>query len=208
MTLKGQGGTMPTSRELVHKYARPLDEAASDDWEVADPMDTCKRIMDIIQKTRGENTIAARESGFAVVKEHNVGQRQSNKAIRALFDWITKWSSRHFINDPVGIETIAYFPQILWMMDNYGVVGDCDDHLILMGILSLSIGIPVRLIVAGKKSTDFSHVYLKLLANPKDPCSEASWMSFDPTPRTDGTHNPLGWEFAWEKPYYKEWEIY
>jgi len=213
---------MPSSRELVAKYAREpaiLEECyapsgASESWPTPIPEDTAERIYAVIQKDRGAYAIQAREIAFAIFNEYNVAQRDRTGQLSSIYNWVISWRvnplacNRHFVNDPHCIELISHLPQILWTMNEYGVIGDCDDHIILMTQLILAAGIPSRLVLAGKTDYGFIHVYPKAELASGGLDGDGQWISMDPTPDHGGRQHRFGdWEFDWDAPFYREWDF-
>ena len=199
---------MPSPRELVGEFAEKPDFIEF--WDRPIPQDTAERIVKIVREDKAKFGSQASELAYSIFTQYHVEQRKRLKKIMALYEWIITFAGpdgyvRHFQNDIDGVEKVSHFPQILYTMKHYGVIGDCDDHCVLMGVLAKAAGIPAVLILAGRSPQGFSHVYLKLESRPATPKLSGEWISFDPTPRIDGSHQALGWEFPWDHPYYKEY---
>ena len=52
--------------------------------------------------------------------------------------------------------------------------GDCDDFVILLGALLLSIGWTVRMVISGREKNSFNHIYLQCW-EPR----EKKWITAD-----------------------------
>ncbi|MDO8690300.1 MAG: hypothetical protein Q7R39_09895 [Dehalococcoidia bacterium] len=66
--------------------------------------------------------------------------------------------------------------------------GDCDDGVVLLGALLMSIGYPVKCrVVQAKGATTWSHVYLLVGTPPTDP---TKWIALD----WSVTNSTVGWE--------------
>lgn len=92
----------------------------------------------------------------------------------------------HFVRDH--IRYVNEYPEALQTPEatlQLGT-GDCDDKVILLAALLVSIGREVKLVAGGRAPGNFEHVWLRVLLREH---GRAEWVALDPTePR------PVGWE--------------
>jgi hypothetical protein len=98
----------------------------------------------------------------------------------AMFEYTRK--AVRYTRDPRGVELFQSPPRSL----DHGI-GDCDDQVIFLGSLLLSIGYPIILRVIGLKgSNQFQHIYILAGLPPDNP---TQFKPYDPS-----QPHPAGWE--------------
>lgn len=109
-----------------------------------------------------------RDPGVRAAAERIVTTRINND-VRRWMNTLTEWVRNHltYVMDPDGAE---YFQSPLVLLNRIfsgqNAYGDCDDHVLLLGALLVSVGIPV--VVNGVKlpgATHFNHVILQAIVN-------------------------------------------
>jgi transglutaminase-like putative cysteine protease len=100
--------------------------------------------------------------------------------IRVLHRWVVNHMT--YMADPDGAELVQTPLVLLRQIENKGrAYGDCDDHVVLLGSMLVSIGVPAR--VAGVKlgnSPVFNHVVVEVPVN-------GSWKVLDPCAKNTAT---------------------
>lgn len=96
--------------------------------------------------------------------------------IKRLFEWVQR--ATRFTSDPLNVETLTDAGGQLDEVDRQGVtLGDCDDHVILLGSLLEAIGFETEPVVESYRDDGTpSHVALRVRQG-------AAWMHLDPTAR-------------------------
>lgn len=109
-----------------------------------------------------------RDPGVRAAAERIVTTRINND-VRRWVTTLTEWVRNHltYVMDPDGAE---YFQSPLVLLNRIfsgqPAYGDCDDHVLLLGALLVSVGVPV--VVNGVKlpgATHFNHVILQAVIN-------------------------------------------
>lgn len=105
---------------------------------------------------------------------------------RAIFQTIQ--SRMRYVRDNATMETLSSADlQVRNFVSSGFANGDCDDHVILLGSLLVSIGYPVRIVTVRVRSGfgPFDHVYLEALVR-------GVWIPMDATNK----RMPMGWAVA------------
>lgn len=121
-----------------------------------------------------------REKALSIISSRINNDTERNA--RALLSWVV--NRVVYLADPDGGELLQTPIYLLDQIEKNGrAYGDCDDHVLLLGSLLLSIGIPAR--VAGVKiggAPNYNHVVVEYLSNSRrvlvDPCAKATSQSF------------------------------
>ena len=101
---------------------------------------------------------------------------------------VHRWVVNHmtYLADPDGAELVQTPLVLLRQIEQKGrAYGDCDDHVVLLGSMLVSIGIPAR--VAGVKlggSPVFNHVVIEV---PTTSSGVGSWKVLDPCAKNTAT---------------------
>lgn len=94
--------------------------------------------------------------------------------ITKIFDFVKQ--KLHFISDTLDIETLIKPHRSLKLIEDGISGGDCDDHVILLGSMLRSIGIPIKLVLG---STGYirgwHHIYLQAEVE------QGKWVYLDPS---------------------------
>lgn len=117
-----------------------------------------------------------RDPGVRAAAERILTTRINNDVARWV-DTLTRWVKVHltYVMDPDGAEYIQS-PLVLLKRIFMGqpAYGDCDDHVLLLGSLLVSVGVPVRVNGVMLPGADhFDHVILQALVNGR-------WTDIDP----------------------------
>lgn len=102
---------------------------------------------------------------------------------RAVFNFIK--SRMRYVRDNALMETLSTADlQVRNFVQSGFASGDCDDHVILLGSLLVSIGYPVRIVTVRVRPGfgSFDHVYLEALIR-------GTWIPMDGTNK----RMPMGW---------------
>jgi transglutaminase-like putative cysteine protease len=102
----------------------------------------------------------------------------------ALFRYVQKNVS--YVRDNANMEMVHSPAWQITSYNNNGFYhGDCDDHVILLGSMLISVGYPVSLAVVrvGNTPGAMNHVYLETVLKGK-------WIAMDATKKD----SPMGWK--------------
>lgn len=88
-----------------------------------------------------------------------------------------------YVKDPHGVETLTE-PRALLLKYR---MGDCDDHVILLGALLQAIGHPVQLVIGGFAPSieEYTHIWLRTHIHGR------GWIPMDPIAKNRPV---IGWE--------------
>jgi hypothetical protein len=130
-----------------------------------------KMITELIENYRGKEFV--REKALQITRQipenprtGHPDRRNFDAMAKVIHDWIVQ--NIEYVRDQNGIERIQTPDATLRLQ-----TGDCDDMVILGGVLLESLGVPTRIKLIGE-GREFTHIYLEYLAN-------GQWVSFDPT---------------------------
>ena len=128
-------------------------------------------IKEIITKYRGKEFVREKALDItrSIPKDPRTGhpnRRNFDAIAEAIHNWIVL--NIEYVRDQNGIERIQTPDATLRLR-----TGDCDDMVILGGVLLESLGVPPRIQLIGE-GREFTHIYLDYLA-------AGQWKSFDPT---------------------------
>jgi transglutaminase-like putative cysteine protease len=138
---------------------------------------TVREMANMIRK--GSRHPAVRQLAVSIVYPYKTDYEKA----AALFSYVQKNVS--YVRDNAVAEML-HSPS--WQISSYTkngfYHGDCDDHVIFLGSMLLSVGYPVRLVVVrvGKTAGGFNHVYMETLVRNK-------WIPMDATKKD----SPMGW---------------
>jgi len=135
----------------------PLDESKPDAYSIVAQLQAY-----VDQFGRDPGVRAAAENILRTRTNNNVSMH-----VRTLTDWVKNHLT--YMMDPDGAE---YFQSPLVLLHRIfssgNAYGDCDDHVLILGALLVSVGVPVR--VMGVKlngAPNFNHVILQATINGK-----------------------------------------
>ena len=148
----------------VHRI--PLDPKAPDAWSII------SAIQFVIEQFGRDPRIRAATLPLLTSRINN--------DIRSHANTVAQWVMRKmvYLPDPDGGEFIQTPLVLLNTIGKKGVAyGDCDDHVVLLGAMLTSIGIPTRAVaVKLHGSTHYNHVVVEYLHNGQpvliDPCAK------------------------------------
>lgn len=102
--------------------------------------------------------------GVPLIREATVGLMRgvANNDIRTQVSRVTQFVKDHvtYIRDPEGAEYLVSPVRLLTSYQNFGyMMGDCDDHVMLLNTMLGSIGIPTKCVgVKFGGASEFNHV--------------------------------------------------
>ncbi len=130
---------------------------------------------------------SARLARFAreLIEGAGVAAYDGRGETKALFDFVQQ--NIRYTRDPFGYEWVQSVVPTLVMGH-----GDCDCHTVLLGSLLMSVGYPVRIVIAGSAPGKFHHVFLEV--QYRTPEGIPVWAYLDST-------IPEGKGFDW-KPHF------
>lgn len=135
-----------------------------------------KVIRDLIRQ--GRISPAVRGTAEQLLSGYGIAERDQFAEAETLFDFVR--DRLRFTRDPVNVEQVTTAEGLLFDTR----CGDCDDHVILLGSLLESVGIPVRLKIVRKHSSGpWKHIYLEAWISNR-------WLPLEPTNKKQ----PIGWE--------------
>jgi transglutaminase-like putative cysteine protease len=108
--------------------------------------------------------VVAQYQGSPLIREATVGLMRgvTNNDIRTQVSRVTQFVKDNvtYIRDPEGAEYLVSPVRMLSSFQLYGfMMGDCDDHVILLNTMLGSIGIPTKCVgVKFGNSSEFNHV--------------------------------------------------
>lgn len=143
-------------------YAVPRGEAGV--------LETVRRMGEIIWHL----SHSARLARFArdLIEGAGIAAYDGRGETKALFDFVQQ--NIRYTRDPFGYEWVQSVVPTLVTGH-----GDCDCHAVLLGSLLMSVGYPVRLVIAGSEPGKFHHVFLQ--AQYRTPEGIPVWVYLDTT---------------------------
>jgi transglutaminase-like putative cysteine protease len=125
----------------------------------------------------GAKDFGVRQNAIEILRQCEIKPKDYLGEVRALFEWV-KCNIR-YTRDIYRVELLHTAQRMLELR-----AGDCDDMTILLGAMLISIGHPVRLVLAGfnpRRGNLFTHIYLEAFY-------KGWWIPLDPTVK-----RPMGW---------------
>jgi len=140
---------------------------------------TLRSADEIMQQIRiGTTSWDVRHATVKALNEAGIQGRDYEGETRAIFYWVKR--NLPFRQDPVGDTELIHSAAALLRLMKEGAGGaDCDDHVILLGAMLRTVGIPVRLVLLGNDHEHprlWNHIYLEA-----QPLHGGSWMALDTT---------------------------
>lgn len=132
---------------------------------------------------QGAKDFVVRQKAIDILRKAGVPPKDRIGEVRALFEWVQK--NIRYTRDIFRVELLHTARRMLQLR-----AGDCDDMTILLSAMLLSIGHPVRLVLAGfqpGKPHAYSHIYPEVLIGSR-------WVAVDTTLNGPmGTAPPVLW---------------
>jgi transglutaminase-like putative cysteine protease len=126
---------------------------------------------------QGAKDFYVRQKAIEILRAARVRPKNRFGEICALFDWVRR--EIRYTRDIFRVELLHTARRMLELR-----AGDCDDMTILLGAMLVSIGHPVRLVLAGfnpRRPHLYSHIYPEVKLKHR-------WLPIDPT-----VTRPIGW---------------
>ena len=125
----------------------------------------------------GAKDFYVRQKAIEILRVARVRPKDRFGEVCALFDWVRR--NIRYTRDIFRVELLHTARRMLELR-----AGDCDDMTILLGAMLMSIGHPVRLILAGFRAQRphlYSHIYPEVRLKDR-------WLPIDAT-----VSRPIGW---------------
>jgi hypothetical protein len=141
--------------------------------------------------------VLTRTTGVGPNRKWEVPEKNWTAEVKALQDAFNDPASGvgvRYVRDPLPLDTYVAAKKTLRLQG-----GDCDDHVITLGALLMSVGYRCRArVVQGANSDSWSHIHLQAAGNPPGGGPVKTWIPIDTTVRG----KPFGWQA--EKPLIKK----
>lgn len=136
---------------------------------------TVELIADLVRE--GAKDFCVRQTAIEILMRHGVRPKDYLGEIDTLFEWVKR--NVRYTRDIHRVELLHTARRMLELR-----AGDCDDMTILLGAMLMSIGHPVRLVLAGFRPQQphlYSHIYPEVRLKER-------WLPIDAT-----VSRPIGW---------------
>jgi len=123
-------------------------------YNLSNDYEGLKKKIDIIAGVMKKGSENMRIRTLALSARKGAQDFNYREELELIYDYVCKNIS--YVRDTYKIEVIHDAEKVLDFE-----AGDCDDFVILLGALLLSIGWTVRIVICGREKNSFSHIYLQ-----------------------------------------------